>query len=456
MSASSSAAQLNHQETPDARPRQHPAAALVPDWRGRYQARRSQWRSDPKLLRFVIAISLAGLIGAAVALSYLLLQDLKQADQLRAQVASQQAAVVTQGLMEDTQALVQAVSPLLTIYVADPHGMSASTRREHRREIFAAMDDSPVSGLVMINSLGDVLFEIGDPQTANVALWAKMPLESGAQLLDQQVEFMRPERDQGLQVLFSLPGGEHALSAIVDADSLAAALTPQFSDIKAVYLSDSTGRVLAASIAAERPDRLNAELNQTAATANTQSASIALGTPGLQVMAVAAPITMARFLNRFGRVLGASLGLTFLTVGLLIYVIQNEWQKHDRRASLDEDVVARSEIAADIMGAGIIDWRVSDAVISYSEGWQHLFSVGEPTDDEEIYDWIDKLHPDSKDTARANYQALIDGRVFEIEHEIKIRRRDGDYVTVRERGRARMNASGRTSRIVLVQRKTRA
>ena len=142
-------------------------------------------------------------------------------------------------------------------------------------------------------------------------------------------------------------------------------------------------------------------------------------------------------------------------MGLLLYVIQTEWRKHDRRANLDEDIVARSEIAADIMGAGIIDWRVSDAVVSYSEGWHRLFSEGAPTEDEEIFDWIDKLHPQCRALARENYEALIEGRVFEIEHEIKVRRRDGEYTTIRERGRSRLNVYGAATRVVLVQRLSR-
>lgn len=58
--------------------------------------------------------------------------------------------------------------------------------------------------------------------------------------------------------------------------------------------------------------------------------------------------------------------------------------------------------------------------------------------------------------ARENYEALIAGRIFEVEHELKVRRRDGDYITVRERGRARMNARGSATRVVLVQRLARA
>ena len=470
MSQSSSAVHAPTKAAPESvsEPRKHPAAMLVPDWHGRYQARRMRQRSDPKILRFLITMAGAAVIGAAILFSYLLLQDLKQTDHLRAEVASLEVASATNDVLVETEALIRTVAPALAAYSTDPEVMDASTRRQYRRDLFTSMDNSAVVGLVMVNTLGEILFEIGDAERVSVTSWAKLPLEPGSQLLGQRVTFLRSEAGQGVRALFHLLDQDRVIIASIDSRLLTDALTPKTGPVQMIYLHDNAGRILAASKAADpailvgsRAQR-DSQLEQDsyssvrirsgdAVSPPVQAATQSVGVSDLRVIATSPPISVARFFGAVGDVLAAGLGLVALTIGFLIYVIHSEWKKHDRRVSFDEDMIARTEIAADIMDAGIIDWRVSDAVISYSEGWQRLFSKGCPTGDEEIFDWIDKLHPDSQKNARENYQDLLEGRVFEVDHEIAVRCRDGDYITVRERGRARLDAAGKASRIVLVQ-----
>lgn len=452
--------------------RQHPAAQLVPDWHGRYQARRGRRRSDARLLRYLNAMAVAAIIGTALLLSFLLLQDVRETDRLHAETASLEATVAVEDILEEVAATIESVAPALNAYSTDPDVMPAAAQRQSRRDIFTRLADSPVAGLALVDAHGTVLLETGDAERVNLASWTKLPLEPNAWLLEQQVAFLSPETDRGVQALFMLPDRERAIIALIDEMPLADALRPNATSIGQVYLYDDAGRILSAahgsgrvagvadpvhraggiSGAETRVSTLNVEA---AFKDRGQAVSRSLNEAGLHIMALPRPITISRFIGAVGHLLLAGIVLAVLTIGLLVYIIQTEWKKHDRRASLDEDVVARAEIAADIMGAGIIDWRVSDAVVSYSEGWQRLFSEGSPTEDEEIFDWIDKLHPDCRSQARENYEALLEGRIFEVEHEIQVRRRDGEYVSVRERGRARMNARGSATRVVLVQRPTR-
>lgn len=440
-----------------------PAAKLVPEWHGRYQARRESLRSDPALLRFMIGMVIAGLVGAAILMTYFLVQDIKQSDRVQVQVASQRIAMSIEDIMQDVETNLEALSPALTAYSLDADQMSHDERREQRRQIFRMIDDSPIAGLAIFDPLGDVTFEIGKTERSDLPRWVTLPVEPGSQLIDRRIEFVRMENSRAVHALFVLPEEDRFVAAIIDNALLVEALTPEDAALREAYLHDHAGRVLAASDGAvplvSAPAGLDAADARIESAADpridTQASSIALNVANLNVTAIAPPITVRRFLHASGGILLSSLGLAALCLGLLIYVIQTEWKKRDRRASLDEDTVARSEIAADILGAGIIDWRVSDAVIAYSEGWQRLFSADLETGDEEIYDWIDKMHPDSQNTARNNYQALLEGQVFEIHHEIAVRRRDGRYTIVRERGRARLDATGRASRIVLVQRKVR-
>lgn len=449
---------------------QHPAARLVPGWHGRYQARRGRRRSDPRLTKYLWAMAISAIVGAAVLLAFLLLQELQHSDRLHAEAASLEASVAMDRILEEVADTIEDAAPALNNVSNRPDAVTPETRRQSRREIFAKLSDSPIAGLVLVDGRGDVVLETGDAQRVNLTNRTNLPLEPYARLLDQKMTILSPETDLGLQALFMLPDGEHAAIALIDEAFLIDALAPRFDPINRVYLYDEFGRILAVSRGRDAVDeiedqpgaRLLIQHRDTKVRAgggamahHGQAVSRPVSKPGLHVIAIPRTITLARFLGTMGHLLAAGIAFSLLTIGLLLYVIQAEWRKHDRRANLDEDVVARSEIAADIMGAGIIDWRVADAVVSYSEGWQRLFSEGAPTEDEEIFDWIDKLHPECKALARENYEALIEGRIFEIQHEIKVRRRDGEYVTIRERGRSRLNASGAATRVVLVQRLSR-
>lgn len=447
-------------------------AALVPDWHGRYNARRRLRRSDPKLLRSLVIMAVAAMIGAALSLSFLVLQNLKTSDQLHAQVASLEIAAKTTDLFNEAEDVIKNVAPSFQALSEESDQADAATLRQLRRETFAAMEGSPVAGLIMVDALGEVLVEVGDSQRAALANRAKQPLEPNAQVLDDQIAFLKSDGGPGVRAHLRLADTDRTLIALIDPQMLADAMTPRSELIRSAVLYDEAGRVLVAVGSVDNPAymassptndlRLHAGDNTPAAiigktgkTGYSQAFSASVGTPGLYVTAMAPAITLTRFFETLGPLLLAGLGLTVLCVGALVYVVQTEWKKLDRRASLDEDIVARSEIAADIMGAGVIDWRVSDGIVSYSEGWQRLFSEDQSTGDEEIFDWIDRLHPEDQDSARENYQNLAEGRVFEIDQVIKVRRRNGRFVTVRERGRARLGPSGSASRVVLVQRNVR-
>ncbi len=469
---SSSAAWIESDLKTDHGVDQHPAARLVPDWHGRYQARRRRRRSDPMLARYLAAMAVVSVLGVALLLAFLLLKDLRESDRLYSESASLEATVAIDDILDEVAATIEDVAPSLSMYDAQTELETAIARRQARRDVFSTLDGSPVAGLVLVNALGEVLLEVGDPHRVNVNNWTKLPLEPAATILDRQIVFLSPDTGQGLQSLLILPDRERAVIAFIDDGLMTEALTRPFEAISRVYLYDGSGRILAASRGSEVVDAVVPQAQEartltqarygamTFRSGNTtkeqgQAVSRPAGEPNLYVTAIPRPITVTRFFVEKGHLLLVGIAMSLLMISLLIYVIQTEWKKHDRRANYGEDLVARSEIAADIMGAGIIDWRVENGVVSYSEGWQRLFAEGASTEDEEIFDWVEKLHPDCQAQARENYEALLEGRIFEIEHELKVRRRDGEYVTVRERGRARLDAAGTAIRIVLVQRLSR-
>ena len=143
-----------------------------------------------------------------------------------------------------------------------------------------------------------------------------------------------------------------------------------------------------------------------------------------------------------------------LALILAISIVQNEWRRHDRRANTSADAVARAEIAADLLDAGVLEWRVADSGLSSSEGWRALFAVGASTAGEDISNWLERLHPDDEARARAAYQGLLDGPGETLNQPLRVRDGSGVYVEVQERARVRRDADGVPVRVVMVHTRT--
>ena len=94
---------------------------------------------------------------------------------------------------------------------------------------------------------------------------------------------------------------------------------------------------------------------------------------------------------------------------------------------------------------------MTDGRVDYSEGWADMFAQGTEPVSEEIFDWIARIHPDDRTSAREAYQAMLEGRETELVHRMRIRMSSGLWVQVVERGRAIKGPDGVTQRIVLVQ-----
>ena len=145
------------------------------------------------------------------------------------------------------------------------------------------------------------------------------------------------------------------------------------------------------------------------------------------------------------------LGPVILAILLTLSLIQNEWRRQDKVDQNSSNMAERARLAGEIMSAGIIDWSVNEGSVSYSEGWANMFGYHSPPQHEEVFDWIERVHPDDKLRARAVYEDLQNGTLDDLSHTIKVRTIDGKYRMVHERGRAHVDATGVDRHIILVQ-----
>ena len=320
-SSSSLAVSPNAQATSNANGSLHPAARLVPGWHGRYQARRDRRRTDPQISRYLSAMAISSIAGAAVLLAFLLLQELRHSDRLHAEAASLEASFALEDILEDVTETIADVAPALGDVSDHSDAATPEIRRQSRREIFAKLSDSAIAGLVLVNARGDVVLETGDAQRVNLTNWTKLPLEPYAGLLDQQMTILSPETDLGLQALFMLPDREHAAIALIDEAFLIDALTPRSDTINRVYLYDERGRILAVSrgrdeveeMVAQSATRLQIQhremkVESGGATApDGQAVRRSVSARGLHIIAIPRTITPARFLGAMGHILAAGI-----------------------------------------------------------------------------------------------------------------------------------------------------
>jgi PAS domain S-box-containing protein len=97
--------------------------------------------------------------------------------------------------------------------------------------------------------------------------------------------------------------------------------------------------------------------------------------------------------------------------------------------------------------AAIWDWDVPNRRVMYSPRWKQLrgFSDDELTDSEN--EWSTRIHPEDYDRVMAAVQAHFEGRTAIFHEEYRVRRKDGHWVWILDRGIARRDESGQVVRM---------
>ena len=97
--------------------------------------------------------------------------------------------------------------------------------------------------------------------------------------------------------------------------------------------------------------------------------------------------------------------------------------------------------------AGIWDWDVPHHKVVFSPRWKAMrgFAEHEITDAEE--EWSRTIHPDDAPRVMAAVQAHSEGKTAFFAEEYRVRRKDGSWMWIADRGVARRDADGRVVRM---------
>ena len=340
----------------------------------------------------------------------------------------------------------------------------ASQQREIARRMSELLDDGPASGLVVLGETGNVLRAYGFLPAVGY-VWPKSEA--------------LPDRDMDLLLIDAGNGKFLASMSNTRVGNTARIVIVYPSDVFSSRMKDAVmpslllnrdGDLLTASAGAPAYAG-KAELNillgilqRAARRAGGERAAIDDAFRDGAVVAAtsivgngeAQAITFRVHSGAFGTLwasrtrLALLMGPALLATLLALSLIQNEWRRQDKGDDNSENMAARARIAADIVSAGIVDWSVDEGSVDYSDGWAALLGYENIPQHEEIFDWIERIHPDDRFAARSAYEDLQQGNVTDLTHEIRVRTTDRSYIRIRERARMHQDSSG-FRHIVLVQ-----
>jgi PAS domain S-box-containing protein len=123
------------------------------------------------------------------------------------------------------------------------------------------------------------------------------------------------------------------------------------------------------------------------------------------------------------------------------YKEQLESQVAARTAELGERTERYELVLAGAQDA-IWDWDVKAHRVHFSAQWKALRGLGEEEVSDSETEWSDRIHPDDRPRVRAALEAHFNGKTPYFAEEYRIRRADGSWIWVFDRGLAQRDSQG--------------
>ncbi|GJE45536.1 sensor domain-containing phosphodiesterase [Methylobacterium soli] len=117
----------------------------------------------------------------------------------------------------------------------------------------------------------------------------------------------------------------------------------------------------------------------------------------------------------------------------------------------ERDIREREEryrLAEQATKDAIWDWDLVTDAISWGEAAETLFGPRPPEADLTGAQWIERIHPEDRDRARATIAGAVDGTEDHYSDEYRVRRGDGTYAQVLDRGFVIRSGTGAALRMV--------
>lgn len=109
-------------------------------------------------------------------------------------------------------------------------------------------------------------------------------------------------------------------------------------------------------------------------------------------------------------------------------------EKRDQARRAQADSEARWRLALEAVGDGVWDWRPKTGVVNHSRSWARMLGYEESEIDRTLASWISRVHPDDAAEVNRVLTEHLEGRTPLYVREYRLRRKDGEYIWVLDRG----------------------
>lgn len=104
----------------------------------------------------------------------------------------------------------------------------------------------------------------------------------------------------------------------------------------------------------------------------------------------------------------------------------------------------RLELAIESNGAGLWDWNIRDNTVYYSSSWKRNLGYQDTEIATGFNEWQTRVHPDDLEMVAALLQQHLEGKTPVYESEIRLRHKDGHYISFIDRGKITLRDKGGT------------
>lgn len=119
-----------------------------------------------------------------------------------------------------------------------------------------------------------------------------------------------------------------------------------------------------------------------------------------------------------------------------------------RRTEQLQTALDRWELVTQATHDGVYDWDLATNRVVYTSHWKAMHGFSNQDDDESPPQWSERIHPEDRPRVLGHLHDYLAGDRQEFSEEYRIRRRDGRWIWVLDRGIALRDETGRAVRLV--------
>ncbi|WP_353252212.1 PAS domain S-box protein [Salinisphaera sp. PC39] len=105
--------------------------------------------------------------------------------------------------------------------------------------------------------------------------------------------------------------------------------------------------------------------------------------------------------------------------------------------------------AVEAGGLGVWDWHVPSGRVRFSREWKAMLGYADHEIGDSLEEWCSRIHPEDRGRCETDLQAHLDGITESYVNEHRMRRKDGDWMWILDRGRViERDTDGRPLRMI--------